>query len=159
MIGAVIGPQGKVIQESRKRRAPPSQSTRTKLGIGRVEIASSDKASIDAALAKIKAIVAQPEEGEIYEGTVRSILDFGAFVEFMPGRDGLLHISEIAWERLDDMAASKLKEGDKVKVKLIEIDKKTGKYRLSMRALMPKPEGYVEREGASAPRWRPRTSP
>ncbi len=147
MIGAVIGPQGKVIQGIQEETGTTiSIDEDEKLGIGRVEIASSDKASIDAALAKIKAIVAQPEEGEIYEGTVRSILDFGAFVEFMPGRDGLLHISEIAWERLDDMAASKLKEGDKVKVKLIEIDKKTGKYRLSMRALMPKPEGYVERE-------------
>ena len=118
-----------------------------KTGIGRVEIASKDKASIDAALAKIKAIVAQPEEGEIYDGTVRSILDFGAFVEFMPGRDGLLHISEISWDRLDSMEDSGLKEGDKVKVKLIEIDKKTGKYRLSMRVLTQKPEGYVEREG------------
>ena len=148
MIGAVIGPQGKVIQGIQEETGSTiSIDEDEKLGIGRVEIASSDKASIDAALAKIKAIVAQPEEGEVYEGTVRSILDFGAFVEFMPGRDGLLHISEIAWERLDDMAASKLKEGDKVKVKLIEIDKKTGKYRLSMRALLPKPEGYVEREG------------
>ena len=147
MIGAVIGPQGKVIQGIQEETGSTiSIDEDEKLGIGRVEIASSDKASIDAALAKIKAIVAQPEEGEVYEGTVRSILDFGAFVEFMPGRDGLLHISEIAWERLDDMAASKLKEGDKVKVKLIEIDKKTGKYRLSMRALLPKPEGYVERE-------------
>ena len=90
--------------------------------------------------------MAQPEEGEVYEGTVRSILDFGAFVEFMPGRDGLLHISEISWDRLDSMDASGLKEGDKVKVKLIEIDKKTGKFRLSMRVLTPKPEGYVERE-------------
>ena len=147
MIGAVIGPQGKVIQGIQEETGTTiSIDEDEKLGIGRVEIASSDKASIDAALAKIKAIVAQPEEGEVYEGTVRSILDFGAFVEFMPGRDGLLHISEIAWERVDDMAASKLKEGDKVKVKLIEIDKKTGKYRLSMRALLPKPEGYVERE-------------
>ena len=147
MIGAVIGPQGKVIQGIQEETGSTiSIDEDEKLGIGRVEIASSDKASIDAALAKIKAIVAQPEEGEVYEGTVRSILDFGAFVEFMPGRDGLLHISEIAWERLDDMAASKLMEGDKVKVKLIEIDKKTGKYRLSMRALLPKPEGYVERE-------------
>ena len=88
------------------------------------------------------------QEGKVYTGKVRSILDFGAFVEFMPNRDGLLHISEISWERLDDMAASGLHEGDQVEVKLIEIDKKTGKYRLSMRALQPKPEGYVERERA-----------
>ncbi len=147
MIGAVIGPQGKVIQGIQEETgAVISIDEDEKLGIGRVEIASKDKESIEKALARIKAIVAQPEEGEVYEGTVRSILDFGAFVEFMPGRDGLLHISEIAWNRLDDMAASGLKEGDKVNVKLIEIDKKTGKYRLSMRVLTPKPEGYVERE-------------
>ena len=147
MIGAVIGPQGKIIQGIQEETgAIISIDEDEKLGIGKVEIASKDKESIDAALAKIKAIVAQPEEGEVYEGTVRSILDFGAFVEFMPGRDGLLHISEISWNRLEDMAASGLKEGDKVNVKLIEIDKKTGKFRLSMRALTPKPEGYVERE-------------
>ncbi len=147
MIGAVIGPQGKVIQGIQEETGTTiSIDEDEKTGVGRVEIASKDKASIDAALSKIKAIVAQPEEGEVYEGTVRSILDFGAFVEFMPGRDGLLHISEISWNRLEDMAASGLKEGDKVKVKLLEIDKKTGKYRLSMRALEPKPEGYVERE-------------
>ncbi len=148
MIGAVIGPQGKVIQGIQEETGTTiSIDEDEKTGIGRVEIASKDKESIDKALAKIKAIVAQPEEGEIYEGTVRSILDFGAFVEFMPGRDGLLHISEISWNRLDSMENSGLKEGDKVKVKLIEIDKKTGKYRLSMRVLTPKPEGYVEREG------------
>lgn len=147
MIGAVIGPQGKVIQGIQEETGTTiSIDEDEKTGVGRVEIASKDKASIDAALSQIKAIVAQPEEGEVYEGTVRSILDFGAFVEFMPGRDGLLHISEISWNRLEDMAASGLKEGDKVKVKLLEIDKKTGKYRLSMRALEPKPEGYVERE-------------
>ncbi len=84
------------------------------------------------------------EGGKVYTGKVRSIMDFGAFVEFMPNRDGLLHISEIAWERLPDMEANGLHEGDTVEVKLIEIDKKTGKYRLSMRALTPKPEGYVE---------------
>ena len=94
----------------------------------------------------INAIVQLPEEGQVYTGTVRSIMDFGAFVEFMPNRDGLLHISEISWERLPDMAASGLKEGDTVEVKLIEIDKKTGKYRLSMRALKEKPEGWVEPE-------------
>ena len=147
MIGAVIGPQGKVIQGIQEETGTTiSIDEDEELGIGRVEIASKNKESIEAALSKIKAIVAVPEEGEVYDGTVRSILDFGAFVEFMPGRDGLLHISEIAWERLDDMAASGLKEGDKVKVKLIEVDKKTGKYRLSLRALLPKPEGYVERE-------------
>ncbi|MDE5903067.1 MAG: polyribonucleotide nucleotidyltransferase [Muribaculaceae bacterium] len=147
MIGAVIGPQGKVIQAMQEETGTTiSIDEDEKTGVGRVEIASKDAAGIDAALARIKAIVAQPEEGEVYEGTVRSILDFGAFVEFMPGRDGLLHISEISWNRLESMEQSGLKEGDKVKVKLIEIDKKTGKYRLSMRVLTEKPEGYVERE-------------
>ena len=147
MIGAVIGPQGKVIQGIQEETGTTiSIDEDEKTGVGHVEIASKDKASIDAALAKVKAIVAQPEEGEIYDGTVRSILDFGAFVEFMPGRDGLLHISEISWDRLDSMEDSGLKEGDKIKVKLIEIDKKTGKFRLSTRVLTPKPEGYVERE-------------
>ena len=157
MIGAVIGPQGKVIQGIQEETGTViSIDEDDKLGIGKVEIASKDKASIDAALSKIKAIVAQPEEGETYEGTLRSILDFGAFVEFMPGRDGLLHISEISWDRLENMEASGLKEGDKVQVKLIEIDKKTGKFRLSMRALTPKPEGYVEREARPRREDRPR---
>ena len=147
LIGAVIGPQGKVIQGIQEETgATISIDEDEKLGVGIVEIASKDQSALDAAYERIKAIVAQPEEGEIYEGTVQSILDFGAFVEFMPGRDGLLHISEISWDRLDSMEQSGLKEGDKVTVKLIEIDKKTGKYRLSMRVLTPKPEGYVERE-------------
>ena len=121
--------------------------------MGYIEVAAANKAAIDKALELINAIVAQPEEGTVYTGKVQSIMDFGAFVEFMPHRDGLLHISEISWERLENMEASGLKEGDIVEVKLIEIDKKTGKYRLSMRALQPKPEGYVERERAPrAPR-------
>lgn len=157
MIGAVIGPQGKVIQGIQEETGTTiSIDEDEEKGIGTVEIASKDKASIDAALQRIKAIVAIPEEGEIYKGKVRSILDFGAFVEFMPGRDGLLHISEIGWSRLGSMEESGLKEGDEVTVKLIEIDKKTGKYRLSMRALQPKPEGYVEpqrrRESGDRPR-------
>ena len=147
LIGAVIGPQGKVIQGIQEETGTTiSIEEDDKLGIGRVEIASKEKEGLEKALAKVKAIVAQPEEGETYEGVVRSILDFGAFVEFMPGRDGLLHISEISWDRVDTMENSGIKEGDQVKVKLIEIDKKTGKYRLSMKALMEKPEGYVERE-------------
>ena len=147
LIGAVIGPQGKIIQGIQEETGTViSIEEDEKLGIGIVEIASKEAEGIEAALAKIKAIVAMPEEGEIYDGEVRSILDFGAFVEFMPGRDGLLHISEISWDRLDNMEQSGLHEGDKVRVKLIEIDKKTGKYRLSMRVLTPKPEGYVERE-------------
>ena len=147
LIGAVIGPQGKIIQGIQEETGTTiSIEEDEKLGIGKVEIASKEKDGIDAALAKIKAIVAQPEEGEVYDGTVRSILDFGAFVEFMPGRDGLLHISEISWDRLDNMENSGLKEGDKIQVKLIEIDKKTGKYRLSRKVLTEKPEGYVERD-------------
>jgi len=147
LIGAVIGPQGKVIQGIQEETgATLSIEEDPETGIGHVEIASKTKEGLEAAYERVKAIVAQPEEGEVYHGTVRSILDFGAFVEFMPGKDGLLHISEITWERLADMEASGLKEGDEVNVKLIEIDKKTGKYRLSMRALQPKPEGYVERE-------------
>ena len=104
-----------------------------------------DKASIDAAIAKIKAIVAIPEVGEIYEGTVRSIMPYGCFVEIMPGKDGLLHISEIDWKRLETVEEAGIKEGDKIKVKLLEIDPKTGKYKLSHRVLIEKPEGYVER--------------
>lgn len=145
LIGAVIGPQGKVIQGIQEETgATISIDEDMERGIGKVEIASANKESLDAAYERIQEIVAQPEEGKVYTGKVRSILDFGAFVEFMPNRDGLLHISEISWERLDNMEASGLKEGDEVTVKLIEIDKKTGKYRLSMRVLQEKPEGYVE---------------
>lgn len=145
LIGAVIGPGGKVIQGIQEETgATISIDEDTDRGIGRVEIASANKESLEAAYEKIQAIVRQPEVGETYTGKVRSILEFGAFVEFMPNRDGLLHISEISWERLDNMEASGIKEGDELTVKLIEIDPKTGKYRLSMRALQPKPEGYVE---------------
>lgn len=147
LIGAVIGPGGKVIQGIQEESGATVSIDEIDEG-GYIEVAAANKASIDKALDMINAIVALPEEGKVYKGTVRSILDFGAFVEFMPNRDGLLHISEISWDRLPDMEASGLKEGDEVEVKLIEIDKKTGKYRLSMRALQPKPEGYVERERA-----------
>ena len=152
MIGAVIGPGGKIIQGIQEESgAVITIEEVDEQGI--VEVAASNKDSIDKAMAMINAIVELPEEGKVYNGTVRSILEFGAFVEFMPNRDGLLHISEISWERIENMEASGLKEGDNVEVKLIEIDKKTGKYRLSMRALQPKPEGYVERERAPrAPR-------
>ena len=147
LIGAVIGPGGKVIQGIQEESGATVSIDEIEEG-GYIEVAASNKESIDKAMSMINAIVALPDEGATYTGKVRSILDFGAFVEFMPNRDGLLHISEISWERLPDMAASGLKEGDEVEVKLIEIDKKTGKYRLSMRALQPKPEGYVERERA-----------
>ena len=147
LIGAVIGPGGKIIQGIQEESGATVSIDEIDEG-GYIEVAAANKAAIDKALAMINAIVELPEEGKVYDGTVRSIMDFGAFVEFMPHRDGLLHISEIAWERLENMEASGLKEGDKVQVKLIEIEKKTGKYRLSMRALLPKPEGYVEPQRA-----------
>ena len=143
LIGAVIGPGGKIIQGIQEASGATVSIDEIDEG-GFIEVAAPNRDSIDKALELINAIVELPEEGKVYKGTVRNIMDFGAFVEFMPHRDGLLHISEISWNRLDDMEASGLKEGDTVEVKLIEIDKKTGKYRLSMRALQPKPEGYVE---------------
>jgi polyribonucleotide nucleotidyltransferase len=147
LIGAVIGPGGKVIQGIQE--ASGATVTIDEIdNAGYIEVAAANKEAIDKALELINGIVAQPEEGKVYKGKVQSILDFGAFVEFMPNRDGLLHISEISWERVENMEASGLKEGDEVEVKLIEIDKKSGKFRLSMRALQPKPEGYVERERA-----------
>ena len=147
LIGAVNGPGGKIIQGIQEASGATVSIDEIPDG-GYIEVAAANKASIDKALDMINAIVELPEEGKVYHGKVRSILEFGAFVEFMPNRDGLLHISEISWDRLENMEASGLKEGDEVDVKLIEIDKKTGKYRLSMRALQPKPEGYVERERA-----------
>ena len=146
-IGAVIGPGGKVIQDIQK-------TTNTIISItedenkGIVEIASQNKDDIEAAKARVKAIVAVPEVGEVYDGTITSIMAFGAFVEIIPGKDGLLHISEIDWKRFNTMEETGLKEGDKIQVKLIEIDDKTGKLRLSRRVLLPKPEGYEERKPA-----------
>ena len=143
MIGAVIGPGGKIIQGIQE--ATGAVVTIEEIdNIGRVEVSAPGRDAINAAMAKIKGIVAIPEEGEVYTGKVKSILAFGAFVEFMPGKDGLLHISEISWDRIDSMENSGIKEGDDVTVKLIEIDKKTGKFRLSMKALQPRPE-RVER--------------
>ena len=144
-IGAVIGPGGKIIQQMQEDTG--STITIDEIdGVGKVQVSAPDKESIDAAIAKIKAIVAIPEVGEIYEGTVRSIMPYGCFVEIMPGKDGLLHISEIEWKRLETVEDAGIKEGDKIKVKLMEIDPKTGKYKLSHRVLEPKPEGYTERE-------------
>jgi polyribonucleotide nucleotidyltransferase len=137
-IGAVIGPGGKIIQDIQKTSG--TVITIEEVGeIGRVEISSPNKASIDIAVARVKAIVAVPEIGAVYEGKVKNIQSFGAFVEFMPGKDGLLHISEISYKRLETMDGV-LKEGDIVKVKLMEVDKKTGKFKLSAKALLPKPE-------------------
>ena len=147
LIGAVIGPGGKIIQGIQEESGATVSIDEIPEG-GYIEVAASNKESIDKAMEMINAIVALPEEGKTYTGQVKSILEFGAFVEFMPHREGLLHISEISWNRIPDMETSGIKEGDTVEVKLLEIDKKTGKYRLSMRALQPKPEGYVERERA-----------
>ena len=147
LIGAVIGPGGKVIQGIQEASGATVSIDEIDEG-GYIEVAASNKESIDKALAMINAIVELPEEGKVYHGKVASIMDFGAFVQFMPNRDGLLHISEISWDRLENMEASGLKEGDEVDVKLIEIDKKTGKYRLSMRVLQPKPEGWTEPQRA-----------
>ena len=145
-IGAIIGKGGETIQGIQEKTGAVIAIDEID-GKGEIEISAANKDSIDAAVACIKEIIAVPEEGQIYTGTVRSILEFGAFVEFMPGRDGLLHISEISWDRIDNMESTGLKEGDQVTVKLIEIDKKTGKFRLSMKALQEKPEGYEERRG------------
>ena len=147
LIGAVIGPGGKIIQGIQEVSGATVSIDEID-DHGYIEIAAANKASIDKALDMINAIVELPEEGKTYKGKVVNMMDFGAFVQFMPNRDGLLHISEISWDRLDNMEASGLKEGDEVDVKLIEIDKKTGKFRLSMRALLPKPEGWVEPQRA-----------
>ena len=144
-IGAVIGPGGKIIQQMQEDTGATITIDEAD-GVGKVQVSAPNKESIDAALAKIKAIVAVPEVGEVYEGTVKSIMPYGCFVEILPGKEGLLHISEIAWRRLETVEEAGIKEGDKIKVKLLEIDPKTGKYKLSHRVLIDKPEGYVERE-------------
>lgn len=149
-IGAVIGPGGKIIQQMQEDTGATITIEETD-GKGHVQVSAPNKDSIDAALAKIKGIVAVPEVGEVYEGTVRSIMPYGCFVEILPGKDGLLHISEIDWKRLETVEEAGIKEGDKIKVKLMEIDPKTGKYKLSHRVLMEKPEGYVERERRPRP--------
>ncbi|MDR1737465.1 MAG: polyribonucleotide nucleotidyltransferase [Candidatus Symbiothrix sp.] len=143
-IGAVIGPGGKIIQGIQEETGAVITIEEID-NIGRVEIASANKASIDAALARVKAIVAVPEVGEIYQGKIQSIMPYGAFVEFMPGKDGLLHISEIDWKRLETVEEAGLKEGDAIEVKLVDIDQKTGKFKLSRKVLLPRPEGYTER--------------
>ncbi len=143
-IGAVIGPGGKIIQQMQEDTGTTITIDETD-GVGKVQVSAPNKESIDAAIQKIKAIVAIPEVGEIYEGTIRSIMPYGCFVEIMPGKDGLLHISEINWNRLNTVEDAGLHEGNKIKVKLMEIDPKTGKYKLSHRVLEPKPEGYQER--------------
>ena len=143
-IGAVIGPGGKIIQGMQEETGA-SINIEEIDGVGKIEVAASNRDSIEAALAKIRAIVAIPEVGEVYDGKVRSVMPYGLFVEFLPGKDGLLHISEIDWKRYETIEETGIKEGDKIQVKLIDIDPKTGKFKLSKRALTEKPEGYEER--------------
>ena len=143
-IGAIIGPGGKIIQGIQEKTGA-TISIEEVDGVGNIEISAVNKESIDAALRAIKSIVAVPEIGEVYEGKISSIMPYGAFVEFMPGKDGLLHISEIDWKRLETVEQAGLKEGDTISVKLVDIDPKTGKFKLSHKVLIPKPEGYDER--------------
>ena len=143
-IGAVIGPGGKIIQGMQEDTGA-TITIDEEDGVGKVQVSAPNKESIDAAIAKIRAIVAIPEVGEVYDAKVVSIMPYGCFVEFMPGREGLLHISEIAWKRLESVEDAGIKEGDTIKVKLLEIDEKTGKFRLSHRVLEEKPEGWEER--------------
>ncbi|MEP6627311.1 MAG: polyribonucleotide nucleotidyltransferase [Ginsengibacter sp.] len=137
-IGAVIGPGGKIIQEIQKTTGATINITEVGK-TGEVSIFSANKESLDQAVAWVKSIVSVPEIGDVFEGTVKGIKEFGAFVEFLPGKQGLLHISEIMWKRLDNMD-NVFNEGDKVKVKLVGVDPKTGKFKLSRKALLPKPE-------------------
>ncbi|QUB52402.1 polyribonucleotide nucleotidyltransferase [Prevotella nigrescens] len=148
-IGAIIGPGGKIIQQMQEESGATITIDEVD-GVGKIQVSAPNKTAIDAAMGKIKSIVAVPEIGEIYEGTVRSIMPYGCFVEILPGKDGLLHISEIDWKRLATVEEAGIKEGDKLQVKLLDIDPKTGKYKLSHRCLLEKPEGYVE------PQRRPR---
>ena len=143
-IGAVIGPGGKIIQGMQEETGTTITIDEVD-GVGKVQVSAPNKESIEAALAKIRAIVAIPEVGEVYDAKIVSIMPYGCFVEFMPGREGLLHISEMDWRRLNSVEETGLKEGDHIKVKLLEINEKTGKFRLSSKVLMEKPEGLEER--------------
>lgn len=138
-IGAIIGPGGKIIQAMQEETGATITVEEVD-GHGHLEISGTGKQSIDAALSKIKAIVTVPEVGEVYNGTVRSVMPYGVFVEFLPGKDGLLHISEIDWKRFEDIEATGIKEGDKIDVKLMNVDPKTGKYKLSHKVLLKRPE-------------------
>ena len=143
-IGAVIGPGGKIIQGMQEETGA-TITIEEEDGVGKIQVSGPNKESIDAAIAQIRAIVAIPEVGEVYDAKVMSIMPYGCFVEFMPGKEGLLHISEISWKRLETVEEAGLKEGDHIQVKLLEIDEKTGKVRLSHRVLEEKPEGWEER--------------
>lgn len=148
-IGAVIGPGGKIIQGIQEETGATVTIEEID-GYGRVEVSATNRKSIEDAMAKIKGIVAVPEIGEIYQAKVRSVMPYGAFCEILPGKDGLLHISEISWERVEDMEKAGLKEGDTIEVKLIDIDPKTGKLKLSRKVLLPRPprpDKPVKKEG------------
>jgi polyribonucleotide nucleotidyltransferase len=145
MIGAVIGPGGKIIQGIQAETGAVISIDEDEQG-GKVEVASNNGEAMAAAIAKIKAIVALPEVGEEYDSVVKSLMPYGCFVEFMPGKEGLLHISEIDWKRYETMEETGIQEGDHIRIKLLEIDPKTGKFRLSARALKEKPADYVEPE-------------
>jgi len=138
-IGAIIGPGGKIIQGMQEETGATITIEEVD-NTGRIEIAGTNKKSIDDAIRIIKGIVAVPEVGEVYKGKVRSIMPYGAFIEFLPGKDGLLHISEIDWKRLETVEEAGIKEGDEIEVKLLDIDPKTGKFKLSRKVLLPKPE-------------------
>jgi len=153
-IGAVIGPGGKVIQDIQATTNTVITIEETD-GVGVVAISAVNKDDMDAAYARIQGIVAEPELNEIYKGKVKSVVEFGAFVEILPGKEGLLHVSEMDWKRIED-PHDFIKEGEEIEVKLIDIDKKNNKLKLSRKVLVSKPEGYVERparpEGPRGPR-------
>src|SRR5574344_161454 len=146
-IGAVIGPGGKIIQGMQEETGATITIEEAD-GVGKIQIAGTNKKSIDDAIRIIKGIVAVPEVGEVYTGKIRSVMPYGAFVEFLPGKDGLLHISEIDWKRLETIEEAGLKEGDEIQVKLLDIDPKTGKFKLSRKVLLPKPERAPKSEKA-----------
>ncbi len=154
-IGAIIGPGGKIIQGIQNESGATVSIEEVETG-GLVEVASSNKESLELAVSKIKAIVALPEVGEVYPSVIKSIMPYGCFVEFMPGKEGLLHISEIDWRRFETMEETGLHEGDHISVKLLDIDPKTGKFKLSAKVLKDKPEGYVEPERRPRPERGPR---
>lgn len=145
MIGAIIGPGGKIIQDIQEKSGATVSIDEID-GKGHVEVAATNKESLDAALSRIKAIVAVPEVGETYDAKIKSIMPYGAFVEFMPGKEGLLHISEIEWRRFETMEQTGLKEGDMISVKLLDIDPKSGKFKLSHKALLPRPAREERKE-------------
>ncbi|GAD04319.1 polynucleotide phosphorylase [Porphyromonas crevioricanis] len=149
-IGAVIGPGGKIIQGIQEKSGA-SVNIEELNGEGVVEISSNNKESLEAALAMVRSIVVMPEVGETYHAKVTSVMSYGCFVEFLPGKEGLLHISEIDWKRFQTIEETELKEGDELDIKLLDIDAKTGKFKLSRKALIPKPEGYVEPQRRERP--------